>query len=282
MAYLKVKFRVYFITNLLNMSLGSEIKTKEYMEEAKKVGIKILKPDINEADSYYKVIGSALMIPFGSIKNLGNAASSAILEERKKGPFKDYLDFVSRIYGKSNNKKTITSLIEAGALDSFHLTKRTMIENLDAALNYASLVSDLDSSFVITPELTMYPEYDEESLREKEFSSYGFYVSNHPVSKYNDKSIMKLEKIKEYFDKRVKCIVLIEKIKTIETKKKEKMAFVRASDETGSGEFVVFPNGYSLLKNIKESDLVVIGGLVTKRYDSYQINVNGIQKVVGD
>ena len=60
------------------------------------------------------------------------------------------------------------------------------------------------------------------------------------------------------------------------------MAFVRASDETGSGEFVVFPNGYSLLKNIKESDLVVIGGLVTKRYDSYQINVNGIQKVVGD
>ena len=282
MAYLKVKFWVYFITNLLNMSLGSEIKTKEYIEEARKKGIKILKPDINEAESHYQVKGNALMIPFSSIKNLGISASTAILKEREKGKFKDYLDFVSRVYGKSNNKKTITSLIEAGVLDSFLLTKRTMIENLDAALNYASLVSDLDSDYIIKPELITYPEYDSEYLREKELLSYGFYVTNHPVSKYIDKSIMKLENLQKYFDKRVKCVVLVEKIKTIETKKGDKMAFLRASDETGNGEFVIFPNGYSLLKNIKVSDIIVIQGLVTKRYDSYQINVNGLQKVVGD
>ncbi len=282
MAYLKVKFPIYFITNLLNMSLGSEIKTKEYIDEARKVGIKIAKPDINEAESTYKIVENYLMLPLGSIKNLGITASSAILEERKNGKFKDYLDFVSRVYGKSNNKKTIASLIDAGALDSFCLTKKSMMENLDAALNYASLISDLDPSFVMKPLLEEYPEYDEEILREKELTSFGFYVTNHPVSKYTDKSIMKLENIKQFFDKRVKCVVLLEKVRTIKTKKGDNMAFITASDETGSGEFVLFPSGYNLLYNIKKGDIIIIQGLVTKRFDSYQININGLQKVVGD
>ncbi len=282
MAYLKVKYPIYFITNLLNMSLGSEIKTKEYIDEARKKEIKILKPDVNKADSTYKVIGSSLMIPLGSIKNLGITASSAILEERKNnGNFKDYLDFVARIYGKSNNKKTIAALIDAGALDSFHLTKKAMIENLDAAINYAGLISDLDASFVMKPIIENREEYEEEELREKELNSYGFYVTNHPTSKFQDKSIMKLEQEKSYFDKRVKCVVLVEKIKTIKTKKGDNMAFITASDETGTGEFVVFPNGYSLIKNIKNGDIIAVQGLVTKRFDSYQININGLQKVVG-
>ena len=282
MAYLKVKFPIYFITNLLNMSLGSEIKTKEYIDEARKVGIKIAKPDINEAESTYKIVNNNLMLPLGSIKNLGISASTAILEERKKEKFKDYLDFISRVYSKSNNKKTIASLIDAGALDSFGLTKRSMIENLDAALNYASLISDLDPSFVTRPLLEEYPEYDEEILREKELTSFGFYVTNHPASKYTDKSIMKLERIKQFFDKRVKCVVLLEKIRTIKTKKGDNMAFITASDETGNGEFVLFPSGYNLLYNIKKGDIIVVQGLVTKRFDSYQININGLQKVVGD
>lgn len=282
MAYLKVKYPIYFITNLLNMSMGSEIKTKEYMDEAKKAGIKILKPDINETGSSYKVSGNALMIPLGSIKNLGVNASSAILEERTEfGVFKDYLDFVSRVYGKSNNKKTIISLIDAGALDSFGLTKRTMTENLDAAINYASLISDLDASLVMKPLLEEYPEYESDVLREKELASYGFYVTNHPVSKYNDPSIMKLESISKHFDKRVKCVVLVERINSIKTKKGDNMAFITASDETGTSEFVLFPNGYSLIKNIKPNDIVIIQGIVQKRFDSYQININGLQKVVG-
>ena len=283
MAYLKVKYPIYFIANLLNMSLGSEIKTKEYIDEARKKGIKILKPDVNAGDSSYKIIKNSLMLPLGSIKNLGVTASNAILEEREKnGKFTDFLEFVARIYGKSNNKKTITSLIDAGALDSFGASKQTMIENLDAAINYASLISDLDASFVMKPILTEYPEYDEETLRGKELSSYGFYVTNHPTSKYNDPSIMKLENMAQAFDKRVKCVVLVEKIKGIKTKKGENMAFLTASDETGSGEFVLFPNAYSLIKNIKKGDIIAVQGIVTKRYDSYQINIYGLQKVVGD
>src|SRR5699024_6808698 len=137
-----------------------------------------------------------LMLPFSTIKNLGTTATKAILEERNKGKYTDYLDFVSRIYGKSNNKKTIISLIDAGALDCFGLNKRTMIENLDSAINYAGLVGDLDASFVMKPLIENYEEFKEEELREKELNSYGFYLSNHPTSKYQDASIIKLENIK--------------------------------------------------------------------------------------
>lgn len=283
MAYLKVKYPLYFLMNLLNMSLGSEIKTKEYIEETKKKGIKILKPTINIATNKYKVVNKWLMLPLGSVKNLGQTAVSSIINEREaNGKYANYLDFVSRIYKKGNNKKTIISLIDAGVLDEFNLTKKAMVENLDAAINYASLISDLDASFVAAPLIENTIEYDEEVLREKELNSYGFYVTNHPISKYSDKSIMKLDDIKNNFNKRVKCVVLVEKIKTIKTKKGENMAFITASDETSKGEFTLFPNVYSLIKNIKKNDIILIQGLVTKRFDSYQITINGLQKVVGD
>lgn len=279
MAYLKVKFPIYFIANLLNMSLGSVIKTKEYIDEAKKKNIVILKPDINICTNTYLISDNSLMLPISSIKNLGESASKSILEEREKGKFNDYLDFVSRVYGKSVNKKTIISLIEAGVLDSFKINKKTMIENLDNALNYAELLSTLDASFVVKPSIDNKEEYEEEILREKEFLSYGFYISNHPVSKYNDKNIVKLENIKDYFDKHIKCVVLIEKIKTIKTKKGENMAFITASDETGNGEFTIFPKAFYMMSNLKIGDIINIQGRVTKRFDEYSINVDFLNKI---
>ncbi len=279
MAYLKVKFPLYFIANLLNMSIGSEIKTKEYLDEAKRKNITILKPDINLSNKNYIIENNSLLLPLSSIKNLGINTTSAILEERdKNGKFKDYLDFVSRTYSKSVNKKTIISLIDAGVLDSFHLTKRTMIENLDIALNYASLITDLDSSFVAIPEIVNKEEYSLPELREKEFNSYGFYLKNHPTSIYQDKTIVKLNNVKNYFDKHIKCVVLIEKIKSVKTKKGDNMAFITASDETDSLDFVVFPKAYYMLNDLKIGNIITVQGKVTKRFDSYQINIDYITK----
>ena len=280
MAYLKTKFPMYFITNLLNMSMGSIIKTKEYIDEAKKKNITILKPDINISSDLYLIKDNALMLPISSIKNLGTNATMAILDERNKnGEFRDYLDFVSRVYGGSVNKKTIISLIEAGVLDSFNLTKKTMIENLDIAINYADLISNLDASLCLIPTINEHPEYEEEELRIKEYNAYGFYVTNHPVSKYIDKSIMKLKDIQNNFDKRIKCVVLVEKIRVIKTKKGDNMAFITASDETDNKEFVIFPSAYYMLANIGVGNIISVQGRVTKRFDSYQVTVNILTKI---
>lgn len=278
MAYLKVKEPVYFILNLLNMSIGSEVKTKEYIDEAKAKNINILKPNINKSTNFYEVVDEKIMLPLSSVKNLGVNAVLAIIEERKNGEFKDYLDFVARVYGKSVNKKTICALIDAGVLDSFNLTKKTMVENLDIVVNYASLVSDLDQSLVNEPVLQEYMEYEEDILREKELESYGFYVENHPVNKYQDKSLVKINDISKYFDKYIKMVVLVEKVRKIKTKKNDNMAFLTVTDETGSTELVVFPKGFVLLNNIGKNDILLVNGKVTKRFDMYQINVEYLEK----
>jgi len=141
-------------------------------------------------------------------------------------------------------------------------------------------MKDLTESLVMKPALKK-SEKEVEDERKREFETFGFYLSNHPASKYNDKNITKLENIAQKFDQYIKCIVLIEQIRVIETKKKEAMAFIEASDETKNSDFVAFPKIYPQLNGLKKNDLVLIEGRVTKRYDKYQINIINIKKQLG-
>ena len=279
MAYLKTYYPEYFITNLLNMSLGSETKTKEYLDEAKIKGLVINSPDINISTLEYITDSNTIRIPLNAIKNLGESASSSIYDERAlNGEYKDFFDFVARTYGKSVNKKTLESLIDAGVFKSFGYNNRTLKENIDIGINYATLVKDLDESLVAKPIIKEYPEDRDEDLRQREYEAFGFYITNHPASKYKDSSIIKLENLKQYFDKNIKTVVLIEKIHKIKTKNNEEMAFISASDETASADYVIFPKQKHLLDEIKKGDLIMVFGRVTRRFDKYQVNINNILK----
>jgi len=289
MAYLKVNFPMYYIANLLNMCTSSAEKTREYLMEAKKRDYQIYPPDINYSSNEYQILKNGLLLPFSVIKNLGTESTMTILEERgKNGPYLDFFDFIARTYGKSVNKKTIECLIDSGAFYKMEPSYETLKENIDSAINYATLLNDLDSSLMkdLTESLVMKPalkksEKEVEDERKREFETFGFYLSNHPASKYNDKNITKLENIAQKFDQYIKCIVLIEQIRVIETKKKEAMAFIEASDETKNSDFVAFPKIYPQLNGLKKNDLVLIEGRVTKRYDKYQINIINIKKQLG-
>ena len=121
-------------------------------------------------------------------------------------------------------------------------------------------------------------ELSDVELMNKEKALFGYYVSAHPSSKYPD--CFKQIDIKKYFDKRIETVVLIENIKTVKTKNNTDMAFITASDETTSNEFIVFSTEMKYLDNIKKYDLVKITGKVERRYDKYQIIVNKIEKVI--
>ena len=216
------------------------------------------------------------------IKNLGIEAAKAITLERKEKPYQDFFDFVARTYGKSVTKKTIEALIHASAFSEFGYNHNTLLNNLDNAINYATLTSDLDESFVMKPEMSLFEEIPSEEKRKEEYETYGFYITNHPASKYIDPSIMKLENIKQNYDKRITCVVMIERIKEITTKKQERMAFVTASDETDIGNFVVFASLMKELEGIRVGDVVHVMGRVARRFSDYQINVNKIEKIGGE
>ena len=278
MAYLKAKYPVYFIANLLNMSIGSDIKTKEYIDEAKKKDIKVFKPNINISLDNYVIKDNALLLPLNAIHNVGGQAVEAIISERKNGKYTDFYNFVARTYGKSVNKKTIEALIDADCFRDFGYNHNTLMNMIDNALDYAMLCSDLDESLVMKPNVIEVDEYSEGEIMAREISTFGYYVTNHPSSKYQE-GIMKIENMVKFFDKYVDLVVIIGNVRKIKTKKGEDMGFISASDETGSCDFIVFPKNNNLLIDIRKDDLVKIRGQVTRRLDKYQIVVSNIEKI---
>ncbi len=275
MMYLKVKYPEYFYASLLTININSVSKTKEYIDEAKSMEIKIIKPDINLSKKEY-YINNGIIMPLSVIKNVGDAAANDIYEELEKGKFTSFFDFVARTYGKSVNTKTIQNLVYAGALDSFNETRQTLIENIKSASIYAELVSGLDSSLVSVPTLEKYEEYPFNELMKYEQDLFGYYVSNHPVSRFK---CPKINEISTYFDKTITCYYLLESSRTIKTKKGDTMAFLKLSDETGTIDGTIFPNRINYINHIKNGDILKIIGTVQKRLDKYQLVINKIELV---
>lgn len=277
MAYLKVKTPKYFLINLLNMNINSVDKTKEYLNLAKQYKLKLIHPNINTSLDTYYVKNNELYLPLTIIKGINQNTITNILKERSKEEFKDYIDFVRRNIDNINSR-VLETLIDANTLRDFgNIT--TLKDNTETVLEFAKLSFGIDDSLLLKP---LIKEKEEKSdILELEFKSYGFYITNHPTSIYNNANIMKLENIKNNFNKYVRVIVLIENIKETKTKKGDSMAFIEASDETGNCSFVIFSKQMLLLKNINKKDIVEIQGRVEKRFDTYQINVNNMIKKEG-
>lgn len=246
MAYLKAHYPSYFMKGLLDMSIGSKSATKEYLYEAKKNHIQVLGPDINLSDKHYRVVGKNLRYPLYNIKNVGIGASEAILEERKKGPFKDIYDFVKRTYSKLVNTQTLTSLILAGAFDSFGMNRKTLMSNLDLILNYAEVITYLDEDYALKPVIELKAEYTKKTLMANEADVFGFYLSNHPVTEARIKhqKPLTIHELNRYFDQNVELIVAIKNVKEIKTKKGDVMCFLTVEDEADILDVVLFPSVY--------------------------------------
>ena len=241
MAYLKAKYPKYFFANLLSSVINNEVKTLEYINEARKLGIKILLPDINISTNRYEVVDDGIVFPLSNIKNVGVTTCRDIINNRGEG-FADIYDCFSKILSRNVNKSTIETLISASAFDSFGFNKKTLHYNLDNLINYATLTKDLDPDFVIKPEIEEKEEYSKENLLSLEKESFGFYLSNHPTVMYKSKieeSYINAEDISNNFAKVVNLVVLLEKVRVIKTKNNDRMCFILCSDDTGQCDNVI-------------------------------------------
>ena len=276
MAYLKVHYHSIFIFELLDNAIGSTEKVKTYLNELKQNNLKINKVSINLSTNKFIQKNNDVYLPFKMIKNIRSDLVNKILEERCNGIFKDVYDFFKRTISFMS-KNDYTMLINAGVLDEFNLNYNTLISNLDEFINYGNLYHDL-GEYALLPDIKKCDEINLDILRNNEINSYGFFISNHPASKYNDKNIMKLCKMKNYLFKNIACYVMVEDVKKIKTKKGEDMAFLLASDETGTADFIIFPANYNLIKDIGKNDMIKVWGRVSKRFDQYSIIINNMTK----
>jgi len=284
MAYLKCHYETIFFSNLLSNVMGSEVKTNEYIMEAKANHIEIEKPTINNSEIRYIVQAGKIIYPISNIKGIGIVISNQIDAAKKGGNFVDIYDAFSRLYIAGIGKKVFEVLIYADVFKEFGYNRATLMYNLDSLFNYAELTKDIDSSLVMKPEIENQKDFSKNYILEKEKEIFGFYLSSHPTSMYRKDNpyCISLHVVDNYFNKTVDVLVLVEKIKIIDTKKGDKMAFLTGSDETASKEFIMFPKIYSLYSTIEKGNLVKIRGHVEKRLDTFQIIIEKIKLLEGE
>ena len=270
MAYMKANYYTIFMKNLLSMVIGSDIKTNEYI---KSISIPIEKPNINLSCSDYIIDNNKIIYPFTNIKNIGSIVSNYIVEERKKKKFEDIFDFFSRCYGKIVNESVINTLNKAGCFLSL-LNEHTLDYNMETLINYSDIGSLLSDD--LKPNIINVSEYNNIELLNREYEVLGLYLSGFPTIKYEKKDYIKLNELEKNYNKFIKCVVLIEKVKKVTTKNNEIMLFITATDEKSSATFVLFPKNYT---EVLPKSIYFISGKVEKRFDSYQVVINELRRL---
>ncbi|GAB4484521.1 MAG: DNA polymerase III subunit alpha [Thermodesulfovibrionales bacterium] len=271
-AYLKAHYPVAFMAATLSLDMNDTDKIVKSINECRKMGIEILPPDINRSDRAFQVIGNSIRFGLAAVKGVGDSAIEAIVEARTTGgSFETLRGFVERVDNRRVNKKVIESLIKAGAFDSLG-TKRAVAMNAVADLLSGAAAdrnSGQQSIFGDEPEPQAPDgeEWEEAELLRNEKDALGFYITGHPLTRY-DQLLARLRAKRtsdlEQLPERTEVIFggIIRQIRKRNVKSSgELMAYIMLEDDEGSIEAVVFPDLYkSRLELLKKDAVVLVKG----------------------
>ncbi len=293
-AYFKVHFPVEFMAALLTSERDNTDKIAQYIEECNRMGIDILPPDVNESFANFTVVKSSIRFGLVAVKNIGTGAIDSIVVARKKhGHFNSIYDFTEHVDLRLVNRRVTESLIKCGAMDSFKLRRSQMMAMLDHALDVAGVLQKdrlsgqyslfenfeqddkFKAHFQKVPDIKEWPE---PQLLAFEKGLLGFYISSHPLVRYE-------KSLKLYTTATTKTIGqlhdgdevsmggIITKAKYTFTKKTgDKMAILRLEDLKGTIDVLVFPRSFKLAeKNIAEDAMIFVRGRVNLREDTPKI-----------
>ena len=279
LAYLKANYPLEFFSALLSNEQSSDSSKISCIQEGRKYGIRLLPPSINYSTNRFKVEDGNIRYSLLAIKNVGYAGYLAIVEERKKGLFKDIFDFVSRMESSKLNSKMIDSLIMAGAFDEFKLNRSTIKENLHKITEYVQLKNSIG---IDEPPILTIVKDNRMKILEEEKLVLGVYLSMHPIAliKENIKQeIISINELKNYLNKPVRVIMALSRVKVIVDKKGQEMCFVEGYDETGEIDGVVFASSFQVLKKILvRGEICLIEGKVNFR-DKLSLVINQAKNV---
>ena len=272
MAYLKVHYTSFFMKSLLNMKKNSS-DIKDYLDESKLLGLEFDKININKSTNDFELYNSKLVLPFSMIKQISYSVSNEIVEERNKRKFDSFYDFMIRCYHGSINKKVVISLIECGAFDIFNINKKQYIENIDEIINYVSLCKELSLVVEEKPVFDDIDDYTDKENIEHEIKNYGFYLSFHPVTKFDRSNMVTLENIKAYFDKTITLVLFLDNFDMKRTKNNDRICFLKLSDEYKSINGVIFKDSLNKINSIEKNTVYKINAKVERRANEYQLIV---------
>ena len=281
-AWLKSHYPAEFMSAVLSADMANTDKIVMMVEDCRHIGLKIVTPNVNFSEYKFSVDDqNRIVYGLGAVKGVGEGAIESIIVARKThGKFKDLFDLCMRIDLRKVTRRVFESLINAGALDVFGLHRAALIGNLDAALQAADKLhkdsiqgqTDLFSDSVSADELgimlpaSSFPQFSDQVRLAGEKATLGLYLTGHPITRFEEE----LSKIITHKicnlrpgarnDKQT-IAGLIVAIRTMQTKRGDRMAFMTLEDRSGRQEVAVFSDLFTEYRDmLKKDNLVIVQG----------------------
>ncbi|WP_018337752.1 DNA polymerase III subunit alpha [Butyricimonas synergistica] len=293
--FLKAHYPSEFMAANLSCNLSDITKVTVFMDECKRMGLKVLAPDVNESDNDFTVNQKGdIRFGMAAIKGVGVAAVDSIVQEREKGgPFKDVFDFFERVDYRTVNKKTLESLVTAGGLDSFGLDRSqyfhmpdghtTFLENLvnfgqkkqqDSMLMQATLFGGMDEYDVKKPTIPLCEPWTDVEKAHKEKELIGIYLTSHPLDSYKLEinaictPLDSLTDLTPFKDRDVTIAGIIVNMRVGKTKKGNDFGILTIEDFTGTFEMAFFGEDFIKFRNyfILETAVYIKGRVQARKW----------------
>jgi DNA polymerase-3 subunit alpha len=259
-AWLKANTPVEFFAASMSLDISSSDKLAIFYQDAKRLNVGILPPDVNRSGSDFEVADGKVLYALGAVRNVGQQAMEHLVEVREAGGrFIDLFDFLERIDPKSLNKRALEGLARAGALDSLHANRAQIVGAAESLIAYAQSVavdraSAQESLFggqaeASRPRLPKIDPWDPVRQLDEELSAVGFYLSGHPLDDMI--TVLRRHRTTLYVDALAAAAAGAEAFRMVGMVRRRqermssssgggKFAFVTLSDPTGEYE-VLFP-----------------------------------------
>ena len=294
--YLKANYPTEYMAALLTSVRDDKDKSALYLNECRRMGIKVLPPDVNESQSDYTPLGNDIRFGLTAIRNVGeNVVASIVANRTVAGRYESFGDFLAKVDANVCNKKTIESLIKGGAFDSLNHPRKGLtliyLEAIDSVLEAkrAESIGQFDlfgsgmssgASTITSVEIDIpNQEWEKALLLSYEREMLGLYVSDHPllgvehllrsstdmpISQINDESIG--------HEQIVTIGGLITQIQRKVSRRGDSWAIVTVEDLEGAVDVMFFANSYTQHSmNLMEDRIVVIRGRVDKREEQVKV-----------
>jgi DNA polymerase III subunit alpha len=298
-AYLKANYPAEYMAALLTSVGDDKDKSAVYLAECRRMGIQVLPPDVNASVGRFSSVGDDIRFGLAAVRNVGTNVVEAIIRARKeKGAFTDFYDFLRKVEQVVCNKKTIESLIKAGAFDSLGHPRRGLLavhaDAIDSFMEvkrneavgqfdlFADLFGDDPQAQVgvtVTPPIPD-GEWSKQDRLTFEREMLGLYVSDHPLlglehvlSKEADVSIATLAEEGAVEDGKVVTLAgILTGVQRRITKQGKAWASATLEDLDGGVEVLFFPNTYELVgQYVAEDAIVVVRGRIDRRDDAARL-----------
>lgn len=297
-AYLKANYTAEFMAALLTSVGGSKDKLSIYLSECRKLGIKVLPPDVNESVGRFAAIGEDIRFGLGAIRNVGHNVVDAIVSHREI-KYKSFNDFLKKVPLVVCNKKTIDSLVKAGGFDSLLHTRRSLSEIHEQAVDaqvltkrkeaqgqvdlFAGMFDDEEGLDVKVPER---PEWQKREKLAYEREMLGLYVSDHPlagreaqIARFSEISLADLQENEALQDGQVLTIAGLVTAVEHKVARNTGNPYAIVSVEDLDSEVTVMLMGKTYTeygRSLNSDQIVMIRGRVSQRDDSKNINAQRI------